>query len=231
MTLADFFTNEAPTIWFGDGSSLTGNSHVQLKATPDPFPAKWIDCWDWAGVDIRKESQGIAKSANSIQYRVIQELKKTSYSLIFDDDGNGETADVVAILEEDDAIVIELYHCKFSGEAKPGKRIGDLYELCGQSQKCVRWMDRPTKLLTRLLTRDPKRRKGKEASRYEVGTRDDLLRIREKSRRLHVYFRVFLVQPGLSKSNADTQQLILLGVAENYLKETFVVPIRVICSK
>jgi superfamily II DNA or RNA helicase len=228
--LSEFFTDHAPTIWFADGSSLTGNSHVEPKAEPEPFVRANIQTWDWTGINLKKEAQGIAKSSDTIQYRVIERLKSRPFSLVFDDDGAGETADVVAIEEERDSLVVELYHCKYIGGEGVGKRVKDLYEVCGQAQKCVRWIEKPSKLFTRLLAREPKKRKGKTATRYEVGTPGDLMRIREKSRRQHVRFRMFIVQPGLSKAGSTREQLELLGVTDNYLKETLIVPLGVICS-
>lgn len=79
-----------------------------------------------------------------MQARVIQVLAHGDYQVIFDDDSKGEIADVVAIrvvggLEAPTAIEIELYHCKFSHGAAAGARVADLYELCGQAQKCIWW--------------------------------------------------------------------------------------------
>ena len=58
-----------------------------------------------------------------------------------------------------------------------------------------------------------------------------MLRIREKSSRTVVTLKIFIVQPGLSKAAVSRAQLELLGVTENYLKETFAVPFGVIASK
>jgi hypothetical protein len=74
---------------------------------------------------------------------VIQELKARDYDIVFDDDGAGEAADIVAIKIENgtrgSAILVEFYHCKYS-EQVAGKRIKDLYEVCGQAQKSMQWM-------------------------------------------------------------------------------------------
>jgi hypothetical protein len=63
-----------------------------------------------------------------------------------------------------------------------------------------------------------------------VGSEDDLLRIREKAYSQKVLLRVFVVQPGLSRSGASREQLELLAVTENYLLETFAVPFAVVGS-
>lgn len=189
-----------------------------------------IDDWTWTGTKIRVESQGIEKNPEAIQYRVIEELKKKAFALIFDDDDHGESADVVAIEERDDSINVEFWHCKYSMGDNPSYRIKDLYEVCGQAQKSVRWMEKTRDLFTHLLRREPRRRAGQTGTRYVVGDQNDLLRLREKAESVKVSLRIFVVQPGLSKSAASSEQLELLAVTENYLLETFAVPFGVIAS-
>jgi hypothetical protein len=237
IPLADFFYEHSPVIWFVDGSSLEGNKFTPLKITYPPYNKEKIQVWDWTGIDLTKESQRVTKEPDSIQYRVIEELKKTDYSIIFDDDDQGEAADVVTVrvLEETDGrnvLDIEFYHCKFS-RTQPGERIKDLYEVCGQAQKSIHWMDndhRQVGLFTHLLRREPKRRQGLEASRFERGNAEELTKIREMSRVCPVRISIFIVQPGLSKKNATLDQLELLSVTENHLMETYNLPFGVIAS-
>jgi superfamily II DNA or RNA helicase len=94
---AEFFYNDPPVIWFSDGSALEGNQYVELTSDHPPYDAAKIEAWDWVGVDIRKESQGERKESDSIQARVIRELRTRDYDMILDDDGKGEAADIVAI--------------------------------------------------------------------------------------------------------------------------------------
>lgn len=230
LTLTDFFDDNPPIIWFADGSSLQGNIYIQLKQEYLPFPREKVEAWDWEGINIRKESQGATRETDSIQYRVIDELKKQTYSIIFDDDGSGEAADVIAILEGEEKINVQLYHCKYSQNEQPGQRIKDMYEVCGQAQKSIRWADRPTEFFSHLLRREPRRAAGQEFTRFEVGTPDDLLRLHAMSRRVKVEFEIIIVQPGLSKRNASNAQLELLSVTENYLMEIYMIPFRIIAS-
>lgn len=231
MGLREFFEEQPPTFWFADGSSLTGIEFVALRTQPVPFPKERIQHWDWTGTKIRAESQGLERNPESIQHRVITELKKRKFSLIFDDDDHGEAADVVGIAEEDNHIEVEFWHCKFAMADKPGARIKELYELCGQAQTSIRWLEKPRDLFTHLLRREPRRYKGKEGTRYEVGTEKDLLRIREKADVQPVRLKVFIVQPGLSIADVSNEQLELIAVTENYLKETFAVTLHIVASK
>ena len=230
MQVQEFFDEHPPVFWFADGSSLSGNEYVELRNKPSPFPIERIDELDWTGTNIRCESQGVAKDQTSIQHRVIRELRQKSFSVLFDDDGKGESADVVGIREQVDHIEVEFWHCKFSSMDHPGSRVKDLYELCGQAQKSVRWLEKPRDLFTHLLRREPLRLKDTECTRYEVGNERDLLRIREKTDSQRVLLRVFIVQPGISKSAVSREQLELLAVTENYLLETFAVPFGVVAN-
>lgn len=230
IPLTEFFAEEPPVFWFADGSSLEGIEHIELRRRPVPFPRERIETWDWTGTDIRTESQGIDRDTTTIQYRVVNEMKKRVFTVIYDDDDHGESADVVGIRELSDRLDVEFWHCKFSSEDKPGHRIKDLYELCGQAQKCIRWLEKPRDFFTHLLRREPRKSKGRTGTRYEVGTASDLARLREKAESQPVHLQVTIVQPGLSKAEASNEQLELLAVAENYLMETLAVPFAVVSS-
>jgi superfamily II DNA or RNA helicase len=230
ILLREFFETHPPTFWFASGASLSGNECVELRKQPEPFPKARIQDWNWSGTRIRVESQGVQRDPQSIQFRVIAEMKKKGFSVLFDDDDHGESADVVGILEQDDHIEVEFWHCKFALADQPGSRIKELYEVCGQAQKSVRWLEKPRDLFTHLMRREPRRYLGQQTTRYEIGTEKDLLRIREKADSQPVRLRVFIVQPGLSKNAASQDQLELLAVTENYLLETFAVPFGVVGS-
>jgi superfamily II DNA or RNA helicase len=238
QSAADFFYNDPPVIWFGDGSCLEGNQYVPLKSALPPFDSAMIQAWDWAGVDITKESQGEQKEPDTIQARVIRELRAREYHMIVDDDAKGEAADIVTIRVVGDiatptGIDVEFYHCKYSQEATPGQRIKDLYEVCGQAQKSIHWMASPEKrtdLFRHLLRREALRQEGGGASRYEVGDGDLLQTIRDISHLCPVSLKIFIVQPGVSKANATLDQLQLMSVTENYLMETYHLSFGVIAS-
>jgi len=234
----DFFYDDPPVMWFSDGSSLEGNQYVELKAVQPPYDAARIQAWDWSNINIRKESQGVQKEYDSIQARVIRELRTRSYDMIIDDDGKGEAADIVTISLIGSAtapskIDVEFFHCKYSHAATPGQRIDDLYEVCGQAQKSIFWMSSPEKrrdIFTHLLRREARRQEAGITSRFEVGNEDLLLTIREMSRLCPLSLKIYIVQPGVSKANATRDQLQLMSVTENYLTETYQISFGVIAS-
>jgi len=235
---SDFFYENPPMIWFSDGSALEGNDFIPLKVAHPPYDAAKILAWDWTDVNIRKESQGEQKEADSIQAKVIRTLINGDYDMIIDDDGKGEAADVVTIKLVGDAaapsrIDVEFYHCKYSQAATAGRRIEDLYEVCGQAQKSIAWMsshDKRTDLFTHLLRREARRQEGEGMSRFQKGEGELLLTIREMSRLCPVSLKIYIVQPGLSKAQATREQLELLSVTETYLMETYRLPFGIIAS-
>ena len=236
--ISSFFYDNPPVIWFADGSSLDGNQYTELKSTYPPYDRDKIQAWDWTGIDLTKESQGDTKDVSSIQARVIRELKTRDYAVIVDDDSAGEAADLVAVRLVGDhaapsSIDVEFYHCKFSQEPTPGQRIKDLYEVCGQAQKSIRWMSSPEKktdLFTHLLRREADRQAAGRPSRFETGDKDLLLTIRDMSRLCPVNLKIHIVQPGVSKTRASRDQLELMSVTENHLAETHQIPFEAIAS-
>jgi hypothetical protein len=236
-SVSDFFTQEAPVIWFADGSALEGNQWVPLREPKPPFDKSKIIAWDWSGTDIRSESQGKARVPTSIQARVIRHLKDlNSYDVLFDDDSPGEAADIVGIKviggpKEPTEINVDFFHCKFSHSDKPGRRIDDLYELCGQAQTSIWWAGSPVKksdLFTHLMRRERLRIDVESPTRFEIGDMQNLQTIREISKSLPVSFSITVVQPGLSRAQVSDDQLRLLGVTEHHLMETLALPFTVI---
>jgi superfamily II DNA or RNA helicase len=230
QSMVDLFYEHPPIIWFADGSSLEGNLLTELKHKYPPYPVERIRVWDWSDVNLGKESQGLTKDPTSIQYRVIRELLNAEFEIIFDDDDKGESADVVAIKVENKAVTVEFYHCKFAKDGKPSGEIKNLYEVCGQAQKSVRWMDDPPELLRHLLRREGKRVSAGRASRFQKGNQAQLLEIIERSRLLPVFLSVYIVQPGFSRARATDEHLEILSVTENYLMETHKIPFCIIAS-
>jgi hypothetical protein len=106
------------------------------------------------------------------------------YDIIFDDDGPGEVADIVAMAERSGFIIIHLFHCKYSVKSSPGARQQDVYVLCGQAQVSVQWRSNLQRLFSHLIHRDVDRCKNGGVTRFEKGTRKGLLKLQRKTRSL-----------------------------------------------
>lgn len=233
MSLEEFFNTYVPTIWFADGSALTGTEYVELKQDIGLYRVDNIIPWDWTGVDLSKEAQGVTpKVTDSIQYKVIEVLKAQDYDIIYDDDYSGEIADVLTVKNTDDKLIIELYHLKYAIDGRVSQQIKNFYEVCGQTQKSIQWKHRKGReFFSHLLRRENKVRNGNSCSRLERGTIQDLERLERLAKEeIPMEFKIFIVQPGLSKANTTDDILSLLGVTENYLMETAAIDLKVITS-
>ncbi len=236
--LCEFLTEYPPTIWFADGARLDGNILVQLSTDATLYSRDRLVALDWSNIDLAKESQREERRPDSVQFRMIEHVKvEARHEILMDDDGKGEAADIVGISLDSQTlprlITVDLYHCKYSSAPAPGSRIGDMYEVCGQAQRSVLWLhnkERRTDLFAHLLKREALRTESGRATRFEVGTVERLIQIRDLSRTCKVTVRVFIVQPGLSKTQAADHQLAVLGVTEKFLQETYQVPLQVYCS-
>ncbi len=234
ISLRDFFQENPPIFWFVDGSFIEGNLIVTLKKkTSIIFSHQNIITWDWKDIDIKKESQGKEKRNDSIQYNVITLLKQSKqYCVVFDDDGAGEIADVIAIKEKPQAkaIEVELYHCKYSHGKDPGARISDLYEVCGQAEKCIKWMDDTTEMFARLLAREGNSKKNRDVSRFELGNEKTLYQLKKKLKFYTTTFSVYIVQPGVDSNNISPPMHQVLCCSQAYLQDTYGIPLKLICS-
>jgi superfamily II DNA or RNA helicase len=220
-TIEDFFYENPVTWWFVDGSSLTGNEYVELKQVIPAYPKENIIKKDWTGVNLSSESQGVdPKVTDSIQYKIISELKEGDYDIIYDDDYSGEIADIISVKQYEEYINIQLYHLKFAHAGQPRQLIDDLYEVCGQALKSINWKFKESKeFFEHLLRRETKKKKGKTCSRIELGTKEKIAYLKDIARKGYpVEFEMFIVQPGLSGDNPSAEQLSLLAVVNSYLK-------------
>ena len=231
ILLEDFFKEYPPRIKFANQSILEGNYLVKITLSPPNFDYADLIKWDWNGTDISKESQGYSHDSQSIQYKVIQNMiSSNKYSVIFDDDSAGEVADVICIEELPKKIIIHFIHCKFSHEAFPGARINDLYEVCGQAEKSVKWCQEPTEIIERMIKRETKRTASGKPSRFEVGDLYELRKIRNKMRLCPTKFEMSIVQPGVDGSAITDDMKRLLNCTKSYLKDTYSIDFKVICS-
>lgn len=232
IPLSAWFHEYPPTVYFADGDSLVADELFALPESDVPyFPDDHFEVWDWNGVDIRVESLGLERRADSIQARVIERLRTTTGShVIFNDDGTGEVADVVAFELDGNYVTVRLYHCKFSSDDAPGARVGDLYEVCGQAQRSIRRCERPQRLIDRLLKRESDRLRSKKPSRFEQGSVEDLKQLRSQRNQLQYRFEIFVVQPGYSVAAKNSTHAQVLASTESFVVDTFASKFRMICS-
>lgn len=230
--LVDFFQDTPPTIWFADGSQLFGNHYVKLKIRPDVIPNDLIITDPWKGVNIGKESQYIAPYIqDSIQYYFIQKIKN-DFQLIYDDDGKGEIADIIAINNLDNVIDIHLYHLKYAKNGIVNNDIENFYQVCGQAEKSLKWKHKEGRdFFNHLFKRKTKSHNGMRCSRIIKGTEDDLEELLSQAKwTKSMKFHIYIVQPSLSKANASDDILLLLGNVHHYLSTVGNIDLKVYSS-
>ena len=234
VAINEFFINYTPTIWFADGSALTGNQFVKLQQQIRPYPKELlIDDWDWNNIDIAKESQGTdGKITDSIQFKALEILKKQDFDIIYNDDGPGEIADIVTMRLFDDKMKINMYHLKYAHKGQVSSRIDNFYEVCGQAQKSIHWKHKKSQeFFEHLIKRETKSLKN-NCSRLEKGAMADLERYLEIAKKIiPIEFEMFIVQPGTTKTKISDEILTLLAVTENYIKEMSNIKLNIIINK
>lgn len=231
VPLIDVFREDPPHIYFGDGDMLVASELFELRRDADfkPYDPAKIVVHDWKGIDLAKESQGVAKDKDSIQRYVIKQLLSASppYDVIFDDDGAGEIADVVAIRRSGRTLKVDLFHCKYAAGGTVGARVEDLYEVCGQAQKSIRWAERVDEMLKHMKRRENQRTERLQPTRFERGTMATLNGLIGNWRDIRPEFSVTIVQPGYSQARAVRPHLELFAATESYLMETWRIPFAV----
>jgi len=235
------FLQQFPPVFWLDNTSCLVDGCLLITSRDDGYGGSFISsrvqARDWSQVDIRCESQGPNKIANSIQRSMINDALSGGASVVFDDDNSGEMADVVTITELDKEILFTLVHCKYSSEDEPGARIKDLYELVGQAQKSIKWAASPMSALEHMRRREQRRRAQNGPSRFERGDLPDLARLRAALRIKTPKWEIVLVQPGLSQSalcvdNEGPRGILrVLGATQAYLSETYGARLTVIVNQ
>lgn len=239
-TVAAMFGDNPPVFWFDDTSVLVegclwvgaGKNHIGGLYDISRATAK-----DWNGTNIRVESQGADKNPQSIQRAIITDAQAENPFLVFDDDGAGEMADVIAMYNLDNEVLVRLYHCKYSSHDTAGVRITDVYEICGQAQKSVKWAGSKYTLVGHIKKREKNRLNAGRNSRYETGGMAELNTFLALAKQKKVRFEIVLAHPGIShaelSANSETAQnmLRLLAATSSYLAETFEIKMSLVINQ
>jgi hypothetical protein len=230
-SLAAFLTHHGLLVTFEDELVLVEQGFL---LHPDRerrlYPTDAIEVVNWAGIDIKRESQGRDRDPTAIQYRAVEILSsEADWEIVLDDDGPGELADIITMRRVDEDLEVLLAHCKYSSAIHPGARIVDLYDVCGQAMKMNRAKSLPEQLTRRLLRRESDRQ-AKGGTGLITGNVNLLNTIIREARYRKLVVTVVIVQPGLSKVEVSEDMRALLGATERFLTETYGMKLRVIGS-
>lgn len=217
--LEEYLQSDPWIIQYVDGSFSYNRFLIELPTTVGEFSDDQIEFWDWDGINITKESMGKKCKTNTVQWRAFENIKDL-YDVVINDDGCGEAADLVGLKIAENEIHLGLIHCKYSKAEIAGARIDDLYDVCGQAQKSIRWKHAGISRLYGHL-------KGRNEiwskvgfSRFLKGSMSDLANIKRRSRTAPLKLQVWIVQPGIEKNKLSHDMLRVLGSTSSYLKNT-----------
>jgi hypothetical protein len=212
-----FLNNNPVTFLCSDYSLIRGSEHVRFSKTDfQPLDAATLQiiAWDRHNVDITREftkagSKGSAKLTVHDFLRSF--LDRDDHEVVIYDHRVGEAADFITLSREGDRVVITLYHCKGSGGPLPGDRIDDLYEVCGQGIKCLIWIENEPDLLAHI------RRRTAAESEFIRGDYKTVKASFDHGLKHGFVYRVFLVQPGITKSGLSQKSAEVLAATKDYL--------------
>ncbi len=228
--LNDYLDRERMRLLQADGSIIIGDyryfTHAALNV---PLPATLLSTWDWGSTNIHRESMAHPADFDSVQGFTLQKIFD-SYDVIFNDDGAGEIADLVAIREAPDHIAVDLYHCKYCGSGqRPGARVDDAYVVAGQASRSAKWLHKGPALFQRLLERYSAG-EGSGTQRLLKGTPAQIDILRLKARDVEMRMGFFIVQPAFSAARVTDSVMTVLGTSYMYLRDIANVDLRVIAS-
>jgi hypothetical protein len=213
--LSAYLDREGSTIWFEREVVIEGSVLYELQRDLLPVDPDRIVPLDWAGIDIKRESQGPDRDPMTVQAHAAAHLVSLAdWEVVIDDDQTGEIADLVAFRVQGERLIVHLVHCKFSSKPHPGARVTDLYELCGQAHRSAHHRQATVEMIDNLVRRE-RNRAAKGRPGLMVGDEQALLGLQDVVRRTRPEFRVTIVQPGFSKKQAQARHLQLLGASDH----------------
>ncbi|WP_266170805.1 DEAD/DEAH box helicase [Dyella subtropica] len=213
-----------------DGSFVLGNYRYYTDQSLNVrLPRERLSPWAWGDTDISKESMRARDDFKSVQGYTFLCIRD-QYNVVFNDDGSGEIADLVAIREIDHQIHVDLYHCKYCNAGKaPGARVDDAYVVSGQASRSAKWLHRGPAIFQRLLERYGKSLEA-DFDRLLKGSPEDLEVYKSKARNLEVKLNFIIVQPAVSAAAISEEMLTVFGSSYIYLRNTANAELSVICS-
>jgi superfamily II DNA or RNA helicase len=230
FALGDYLVRNPLRFLRVDGSFVLGNyRYYSQESLNVRLPLERLSAWEWGTTNINNESMKHPEDYNTVQGHTFLKIRD-AYDVVFNDDGSGEIADLVAIREIDHEIQIDLYHCKYcNAGSAPGARVDDTYVVSGQASRSVKWLHRGSAIFQRLLERYGKSMEGGN-DRLLKGTAEDLEVLKRKARNVDAKLSFIIVQPAVSAARVSDEMLTVFGSSYVYLKSIANVELQVVCS-
>lgn len=212
-TLERYLNSFGLHFYLADFSRLHGNQLFGSNLTPTALPNDAFDPQDWValGVDITCEF-GSNGAGRSIHDGLSELLCQSAAPVVVYDHRPGEVGDFVVLHETDGRVTCEVFHCKGSGGAAPGSRVGDAYEVVGQVVKSIAWSKSPSALKLQLT------RRLASGSELHKGTLLELEKLLDRAESARYEFHIRLVQPGISAAALSPEVTRVLASGHDYVR-------------
>ncbi len=225
--IIDYLSELPLRFHLADGSLLEGCQLFEAPVEDVPFEAaELMEAIDWEvlQVDPFREFGACVAPLRSVHDWLGDRLKSSQAKVVFYDHRPGECADYLTIeIDSAGEPLIRLFHCKGAGGKPSGERDSDLFEVCGQVTKSVRWRNKKT------LIKQVKER-SKTGSVFEKGDLKTFLDLIESSPRYEFALQIHIVQPGLSIDKLSAKSSTLLATASRGLVAHGCHHLRVLCA-
>ncbi len=156
------------------------------------IPVDWDNYGTDVSVEFRTEKTKTAVSIQDTLKVILQNNPENKYILY--DHGSGEIADYIAIQEDENRLIIRLYHVKRKSAAGYNSSMADVYEVAGQAVKSITWLVTKGKFADKVSDRH----KSGHCQLLD-GDFKDFIRILRATKKQIVGY-IVIVQPSLSKS-------------------------------
>lgn len=228
-----------PVFYFANGDVLQGRYLAEVREAVPLISDNQLIPIDWRDTKLECESMHLLEKEDdkhSIQKFFLDKmLTPDEYSIIYDDDGSGEVADLIGIKEGQTEIEVSLFHLKFAIDGKVSDKIENLYAVCGQAIRSLKWHnpEYAKKLFNHLIRRaNDKKWNGKIGSRIIRGSVEELERLAENVRyRKKLKFNISIVQPSISKQSISEKIGLFLGSVHSYMEDVAKINLEVYCSE
>ena len=227
IDLTTYLSDFPLRIHLADGSLIEGCQH--FAAWNDEallFDTERMQAVDWgeAHVDTEREFGACASPLRSIHDWLREYLVGGDSAVVFYDHRSGECADFLTVGTDDEGrATIQLYHCKGAGGKPSGDRVDDLYDVCGQATKSVRWRNK------KRLVEHVKRRL-RSGSEFVQGDLSTFLNLVDADPRHEFPLEIVAVQPGVSIQALKPKLATLLAGTNRGLVSVGCERLGVICS-
>ncbi len=208
-----------PIFYAADKSSFEGmNCYPPPKLASNRLLDEDVENPGWAGCEIGREFDADNPERMTVHRHLELWIRaKENLEVLVYDHRTGEAADYIAVTrEEDDRILVSLYHCKGAGGEPNGARVDDVYEVTCQLLKSVVYCE--SRVLVEHVEHRINERRHRRPSVFKVGNLAMLQEILLNRSADKVSFAIYGVQPGISKGQIDAHLADLMAFSIDYVK-------------